>query len=444
MAVRNGLRGLVALFAAALLTIVVVPASAQTGGTPTSAQAGGGIRAVPSAIDVAGGLAGGLLFHPLRLANDIDPSQPFQLATDGDIASWITFVDPDDRETPLTEVYDDGNGATVLLRIEIPENAPVGPSEGLVTAVLQTPDSVGGVAGPVGVGLAIPVRVNVTGEQILAGELLSMNMDNTEIGLPARGTVVVGNSGNVTVVPEVALEVFQGTNSVYRTSLTGSALFPNETDEFEAVWDTAEAVVGDYRAVMSVSFDGLDLGSREAMFELLASGTLRRQVVFTSLELVNQPIAGGLAQIEAVTLNPGQAEVTAAFVGELLRGGTVVEQFRSLDYTVRPDSSVVVPITLDIDEDGDYIVSGYFTYEEGETETQQVTFTVGATAEAAGAVPEDSDSGSILPWLIAGLLGLLVVALLVALISRRARKSPSSAGTTAAEPTEAPAGESAR
>lgn len=311
--------------------------------------------------------------------------------------------------------------------------------------MLQAPETSDGTPGrSVGVGLAIPVRVNVTGEQVLAGELLSMNIEDTEIGLPARGTVVVQNSGNTTVVPEVSLEIFQGATSVYRTSLTGSALFPDETDEFEAVWDTANADEGDYRAVMSASFDRLDLGSREATFEVLASGSLRRQVVFTSLELVNQPIVGGLAQIEAITLNPGQAELTAAFVGQLLRNGEVVEQLRSLDYTVRPDSSIVVPITLDVAEEGEYTFSGYFTYEEGETETQQVTFTVGAAAAATTAAePTDSGSSSVLPWIVAGLLGLLVVALLVALFSRRAKKSPSSVGRTAAEPTEAPAGESA-
>jgi hypothetical protein len=425
--------------------VVAAPqASAQTGaGTPASAQAGG-IRAIPSAIDVEDGLAGSVTFRPLRLANGIDPAQPFQLAVDGDIASWISFADAADRETPITEAFDDGGGVTVLVRTEIPEEAPVGINEGLLTAVLQNPEAGDEESGPVGVGLAIPIRVNVTGELILAGELLSMNVETTEIGLPARGSVVVRNTGNTTVVPDVTLEIFQGTTSIYRTSSTGSALFPDETDTFEAVWDTTNAAEGDYRATMSVSFESLDLGSREATFKLVESGSLLRQVVFSSMDLVNEPIAGGLARFEVVASNPGQAEIRTVFTGELVRNGEVVEQIRSLDYVVRANDVAVIPIVAEVPENGDYTFSGYLTSESSETETQQVTFTVGAAAEAAGAVPEDSDSGSILPWLIAGLLGLLVVALLVALISRRARKSPSSAGTTAAEPTEAPAGESAR
>lgn len=432
------------VMAATLIAFAAAPANAQTGaGTSARAQAGG-IRAIPSAIEVEDGLAGSVVFRPLRLTNGIDPSEPFQLAVEGDVASWISFVVDDDRETPIVEILDDGEGSTVLVRIEIPENAPVGFNEGLLTAVLQDKEGGEEGSGPVGAGLAIPIRVNVTGELILAGELLSMNVETSEVGLPVRGSVVVRNTGNTTVVPDVTFEVFQGTSSIYRTSSIGSALFPDETDTFETVWDTTNAAQGDYRATMSVAFDTLELGSREATFKLVESGSLLRQVVFTSLELANEPVAGGLVRLEAVASNPGLAEIRTVLIGELLRDGVVVEQIRSLDHVVRADNSTTIPMVLDVPEAGDYVFSAYLTYEDGETESQQVTFTVGAAGEAAAAVPTESDGSSMLPWILAGLLGLVIVALLVALFSRRARKSPSSAGTTAAEPTEAPAGESAR
>ena len=440
---RFTIRTLAGLTASVLLFIAAPVAHAQSDGSPTSAQVGGGIRAVPSAIEVPDGLKGSEVVRLLKLTNNAAPGQPFRLAVEGDIASWVSFADPDDPDVEIERLVDNGRGTTVLIRIAIPEDASVGLNEGLVTAVLESATD-NGTASPVGLGLAIPVFVDVTGELILAGELLSMNVENTEIGLPVRGTVIVRNSGNTTVVPQVTLEVFRGPTSVYRTSLTGSALRPGSNGDYEAVWDTTNAAAGDYRAVMSVSLDALDLGGQEDTFELLPAGSLDRKVVFTSLEVVNEPIAGGVVDVEATTTNPGQAEVSAIFVGELLRGGTVVEQFRSLDYLVRPRDTVVVTTVLDVPENGDYTVLGYFIYEGGETETKQAGFTTASAGEAAAAEPtESNDSASILPWIIAGVLGLILVGLVIALVIRRVGKT-SAAGTRSGEPLEGAASESGR
>jgi hypothetical protein len=96
-----------------------------------------------------------------------------------------------------------------------------------------------------------------------------------------------------------------------------------------------------------------------------------------SLELVNKPTAGGVAQFVAKFQNSGEIETQAVFVGEFSRDGKVVRSVESPPRSARPGETVDVEFSMDIPDNAKYRVEGRVNFEGRRTATRSVTFRVG-------------------------------------------------------------------
>lgn len=396
--------------AAILTTMTALPASAD------------GVSGVPGAVSIDDGLRGSTVFRNVTLFNDTGTDAPFRLEFTGDIAGWMRAVDPDDRESEVTEVTDEGDGAAVLVRIDVPDDTPVGAYEGRLQAALAAPDELEGSGATVSLGVRIRFDVNVTGDQVIAGELLDASALTTEVGLPLRFQSVIENTGNTTVVPEFALEILTADGEqVSRSTTASEQSFPGEQARFETLWDTTGAEPGDYVARLSVAFGGLDLGTEEREFQLLPAGSLGVLLVLESLEPVGTAIAGRLASFEAVVGNPDQAQANGSIRGEVTAvDGTVVTTYESPPFLVLPDESLTIPVNLEVADPGDYVLTATVAFGDNESAPRSVDFTV-VEADAAGPGPvvEGDDGG--LPWLLIVGSGVLLAGVLAGWLTLRRR-----------------------
>ena len=403
---RTSIVGLIVV-AMATMAILAVPATAQlTEDDPVER----GISTVPGIIEIDDALRGSTLFRPLTLFNATEIEQAFEITFRGDAAAWLSVVDPADETTVVTELTDpDGSGVSALIRIEIPGDVPIGDIEGQVVvrlAPVERDDDDTGVA--VALGIIIPVRLTVTGDQVIAASIEDVSIGNTEVGLPLRAVIAIANEGNTQVNPEFTLEILKDGQPVSTAITANLPSFPGEQKSFEVRWDTTGAEPGVYTARISTTFADLDLGTEERTFELLPEGTISRLLVFEDLQLNGEARAGGLTGLTATVQNPGQADTRGTLVGELTQGGNVVSTFESPPFLVAGGETLPIPINLETPDEAEYSFTARIVYGDAETETKAVTFT--AVPAATEAQEEGTDASSSVPWgAIAVGIGLIVL-----------------------------------
>jgi hypothetical protein len=380
-----------------------------------------GVSAVPGTIDVDDALRGSTLFRTVTLYNDTASATPFLIDFEGEAGLWMTAVDPEDRTVEISEAFDeDGSGAVVGVRIDVPADVESRAFEGVLRARLAPPETDDGLA--VGLGLKIVITLDVTGDQVIAATLTDVSLRDTEVGAPARVQAAIDNTGNTQVVPEFTLEILRDGSPVSKTTTASVPSFPGEEKTFEIRWDTTSAEPGSYVAALSVNFGGLDLGTTQREFTLHPSGTIDQILVFASLESNGEPRAGGLAGFTATIQNPGQIDAIGTLVGELSSEEGFVSAFESQQFTVKPGQILPIPINIETPEEGNYEFTAHVEYGDTQTDTLSLAF-VAVTAPTADTAAGDSSTGATL--LIAALvlaLGLGVAAWL--LMRSRGNRQP--------------------
>ncbi|NOX31289.1 MAG: hypothetical protein GXP35_14755 [Actinobacteria bacterium] len=373
----------------------------------------GGVGGSPGTIDISNALRGSTIYRTVKLVNNTGVATPFKIDFEAEAGPWMTLLDAEDRTTEISELLDeDGTGTSAIIRIDVPNEIENGTYVGVLRARLAPPDTESGTG--VGLGVKIPITLDVSGDQVISGALLDVALPNTEVGVPARVTARIENSGNIQVTPELTLEILDNNGTpISKTTTATNATFPGESKIFEVTWDTSEAKPGEYVAELSVKFGGIDLGTERREFTVYPAGTLSQVITFMSLELDTEPQAGGFARFTATVGNPGQIETFATVVGELTRNGETVGLFEGLEYLVQPNETLLLPVNFEIPEEADYVFTARVRYEDSETEPISVAFSTVPVTDAIGAdVPVEDPGGGIRAGATA--VGVLVLVVLAA------------------------------
>lgn len=384
----------------AILVMIVGPAIA------------GGISVLPGAIDIRDALRGSTIFRDATLTNTTGVATPFDVSFDGEAGAWMTLVDPEDRTTEITQVLDaDGSGVPLLIRIDIPTDVENRTYQGILNAVLTAPEnSDEGLS--VGLGVLVPITLEVSGDQVISAVLEDLSILDTEVGVPARVVASIKNTGNIQIIPEFTLEILSNGAAISTTTAASQPSFPGEQSNFEVRWDTTNAEPGPYTARVSIDFGGVDLGTTDLDFVVHPVGSLSRFVTLTSLEATGEAWAGGLAGFTAQVDNPGQVDVSATIVGELTKGGAVVSTFESPPFLVKAGEQLPIPINIEIPDEGDFAFTAHVEYGDGETTesltVEFMTVVPGSTVntEEGG---DDTSSGAPLGAIAGGVLALVVL-----------------------------------
>ncbi len=338
-----------------------------------------GIGIYPTEISFDDALRGGDYFRTVGVVNDSDFQRVFSFKPGGEAGQWLSLVDMTDRtkvvDSVLVPPHSDGR---VLLRLSVQPDVANGQYAGTVTVLGEAaPVELGGGAGAgVSVGGEISIEVKVTGTQNIAGSLIDVATSDTEVGLPLQVRTTIQNSGNVRIQPQIGLAVVTQATVVGQTTFATDPVYPQEIKTLISQWDSTNAATGDYVARVAVNFGGLDLGRRELPFKVFPRGTLTRQGVLDSLELVSQPKPGSAAKVIATFRNTGQIESRAAFVGELYRGSELIQGVTSPEKFVAKGDTGSLEVFLNIPKAGTYTLNGKVNFEGKESEVKELTFRV--------------------------------------------------------------------
>jgi len=361
----------------ALALILALVALLSTWGSLQAQE--GGIGIYPVEINLADALRGGEYLRTVTVINQRDSELTFEFVKDGEAGQWASLHPMDDRTASLDSILAPARSDTrVMLRVLIPPDAPNGPHSGGIRFQSVVPPQEGeGSAAAVSIGLAVDLKLEVTGTQKLTGSVLDVSTSDVEVGYPLRIKTRFQNTGNVKAQPQIRLQVKDAQAAVVgEASYADTTVDAGDTKIIQSQWDTSGKGPGDYVASVAVSLADAQLDARDLPFKILPRGTLTRQGVLDDLTLDNAPYAGGVAKISAHFRNTGQIDTRATFLGEIYYKKGLADTVTTPERLVEVGEAVSLEIYVDVPKAGTYTVSGKVNYEGKETEAKELTFKV--------------------------------------------------------------------
>ena len=349
-----------------------------------------GLGVAPTEIHLDDVLRGSEVLRSIRVFNIGEETVSFRLTASGEAAEWISFCDPDDPATTVETVTAPGNGkAEVWVKFKIPEDA----ADGIYTATIyveSTPSEEaeltgeGEAAQSVALQMTSRVTIEVTGSQILTGNVRGISAVDVEVNYPLRIMVEFKNTGNVVATPQIGVEISKDDEAIGSFISAEAKVKVANSEIISVEWDTTGRELGDYLARAAVSLGGEVIATEELNFAILPVGTLTREGVFTELALEGNPKLGTIAKIQATFFNTGQIDTKARFIGEVYCDNELVDTPEGEEVLIPVGQRDALTSYFKPDEPGDYDIKGYVNYEGKKTEVKEMSFTIG---EAGGGLP---------------------------------------------------------
>jgi len=374
--------------------------------------AGVGIGISPAKLNYENILRGGSMPAHFTIFNNADEDIYFNLSVEGEGISedWFSFE-------PYSPVRVPAKGNTKVKAIaNPPADTPIGVYE--ATIYISSTAKVEGEEGAavMGVipGMGLKTTIEVTGTQILKGDVREITACDVEKGYPLRIKVLFRNTGNVVAEPEIRASITKDNVSIADSLSSKGSVKPDETKTVSLGWDTKGQETGEYEADISVILGGDTLVEKEMKFNILPVGTLTREGKLLNLSYEGEPLVGSMVKINAVFKNTGEMDTYAKPIAEVYRNKGLIGVIEGEEKLVDVGTEVTLTCYLEIKERGSYKIAGFVSYGGKETEKKEISFDVGEG--------EARKNNILLIYTISAIAIISIIILLGLRIMRRRRK----------------------
>ena len=309
-----------------------------------------GLGVAPSQIIMEDRLKGTSILKSVRLFNNGEEPVTFNLTVTGDIKDWIKIYKTTDLTDPIQNISVFGR-EEVFIQFTIPTDVANGFYKGTINAKtssnVENPDVTGGT-----LNIIFPVNISlgVTGDQILAGQVTDIYVNDVEIGDLVVIDLGFLNTGNVIATPLIEVEIFdEGKESVDDFSYSDTDVGIDSDEIISVEWDTTGQKIGNYTANVQVSLDGSIIFYQNLSFFIFELGTLVPKGEIVNLSYSGKPSEDETLIINAEYKNTGKVITDAQFVAEVYRNDNLIETLES------PENTDIIP-TVGINETFNYTV----------------------------------------------------------------------------------------
>ena len=388
-----------------------------------------GLGVNPPQIDLKNALRGTTYEEEILVFNPDETENTYGLDATEDIASWVSYSLPDNPTVPINGITVPAkSNRQVIANITIPEDTPNGMYSAMLL-VIALPPGMEPQEGQVGVGMQIPVQLNidVTGTQLLEGKVNDISTQDAETGYPLTIKVAFVNTGNVTAVPLIETDITYKGEKVDSFSHNSTKVSSGKAQLIEADWDTTGKAPSDYSANVKVTLDGKLLAEKELPFKILPLGTLTRAGELKELSYDGNGYLGFIAKIQAVFVNKGEIETFAKFTGEVYKDGNLIQTISSEELLVKRSQEATLIAYFEPKEEGTFTIKGLVTYEGKQTDIKEINYNAKAlhdiTLPPKTTTEAPATAGNSKTWLyvIIGVVGAIVIAGVVVTLLRRKR-----------------------
>lgn len=373
-----------------------------------------GLGVAPGEIQLDNVLRGSELLRSIRVFNIGEDTVSFRLTASGEAADWISFCEPDDPATSLETIAAPGNGKVeVWVKFKIPEDV----ADGIYAATIYVESIPSEEAGqPVPLRMPSRVTIEVTGTQILTGNVRGISAMDVEVNYPLRIRVEFKNTGNVVATPQIDVQITKDDVAIDSFTFAQTKVKVANSETISVEWDTTGKEPGDYLAQVDVSLGEEVIATEELDFTILPVGTLTRAGTLTELTLHGEPKFGTTAKILATFFNTGEIDTKAKFIGEVYCDNEFIDALESEETLIPVGQKDILTSYVKLERPGSYDIKGHINYEGKKTEVKEISFTVG---EATGEGSQGRAFNLLSPVAIAVIVVLLAVIASMALRRRR-------------------------
>lgn len=337
-----------------------------------------GLGVAPAQVELKNALKGQTYERIFVVYNTFPQEKECSLRAKGDSKKWIRFYNPDHPSASIRNIKIAAKkSAKILVKFNIPKDIANGTYESQIIAEMGKPKS-GEVSGQAtSVSMPIPVKIGVTGEQILTGKVISMLVRDTEINYPVKISVEFMNTGNVIAKPEIKVEITQAGLPIDSFKYNKSKVKVESKKVIPVKWDTKGRGLGEYIAKISVLLDGKELAVENHPFKILPLGALGRKGFLEELSYKGNLGSGKTVKILAKFRNNGRIDTNAKFIGEVYKDGDLIDKIQSENTLVPVYSSRKLESYLKVPGTGKYEVLGYVSFEGKKSNTKKLAFRLG-------------------------------------------------------------------
>lgn len=349
-----------------------------------------------------------------RTVTVFNPSQTeaveYNLRVEGQASAWLSLSDLETR-APLQSLRIEAASSTyVLIDVAVPSDTPNGTFGATVYVETVPVQDIDGTGVSAVLQAHSDITIVVGGDQSISGILHNVTTRDIEAGLPLRLGVQFRNTGNVAVSPAINCAVIKDNATVAEFGEAETSVMAGTEAVIPVEWGETSGLLGDYRARVSLSLGSGAIGTREVAFKVLPPGSLTKTGEFTELAYEGEPKVDTTLKVQGSFKSTGQADCRAKLVLEVYRDGALTEALESEEALVPLAETSVLTAYLELAKSGEYALKAHVAYEGKQTENREISFTV--TGGGSG-------MSSVLPFVLGGIGGALVLAVVAAVILRR-------------------------
>ncbi|MFH1142297.1 MAG: hypothetical protein ABIH67_03465 [Candidatus Uhrbacteria bacterium] len=259
-------------------------------------------------------------------------------------------------------------------------------------------------------GTAVTINYTVSGEELLAYEVLSMSAYDTEVERPVYVTYTVANLGNVEWRPErieLTFTDIEDETNVQIVDINSNdieVVNPGVTESYQVAVDVALSEAK-YQLSGKFYYQGQLIATLDGRtFSVYPEGTLDQFCELVSL-VTNKDTyqLGEKVKLEALVKNTGDLPVSSVLYTEIYFGDELLDMVRGQEIIVSQGQEEILSEIIDLDNPGTYSFSSYVQYGSKKTSFETVEITVLPPPTAVS-------------WLNST-VGIIILALLIILIA---------------------------
>lgn len=337
-----------------------------------------GLGVAPAEIELKNALKGQTYERTLVVHNTFGQQKNCRLVAKGESKKWIRFYDPDHPSDSIKNVDVPANkSAKILVKFSIPKDTANGIYESRIVAEMGERRSNDASGQTASLSMPVPVKIRVTGEQILTGKVISMLVRDTEINYPLEMDIEFMNTGNVVAKPDIKVEITQAGLPVDNFTYNKTKVKVDSKKVIPVEWKTEGRGLGDYVAKITVLLDEKEVAVENHPFKILPLGALSRKGFLESLSYKGNLKEGNTIKILAKFTNNGRIDTNAKFIGELYQNDKLKEKIESENTIVPVHESKVLESYVKLPSQGSYKVVGYVSFEGKKSNNRKLEFRLG-------------------------------------------------------------------
>ena len=339
---------------------------------PSACAAGIGVS--PPTLSYEKVLKGGTAQEQFTIFNSADAEVFYDIRVEG--SDWFSFVPNPPVKVPakgsvkvnaiVNPPGDTANGVYNCTVYVEPSEVNVTEGEGAVMGILPA--------------IGITTSIEITGEQILDGNVYKISVENNEIGKPIRFKIGFANTGNVRAEPKIDIDILKEEKAI-DTLKKSDEIIPGEAKEIAVEWTGKD--VGEYGSNVKVTLNGGLLSERSFKFDVLERGALTCKGEIVDVKAPKEVSVDMPAKIEVGFKNTGSVALEAKVKGDVILNRELVEVMESEPVLIDVGKTETLTAYLNPEKPGDYLIDGDVIYEGKKAKMNRITISV-KSAEASG------------------------------------------------------------